>query len=101
MKLDIREYANIESDALSGKFDAFILSRATVLDSGDPAAYLYSDFASDGTFNIAQLGDKDVDKALRKAARHQGGRRPPQGGHRGRGRRARRRTRRCRCSTSG
>ncbi|MCT9145389.1 ABC transporter substrate-binding protein [Streptomyces violarus] len=67
VKLDVREYANIESDALAGEFDAFILSRATVLDSGDPAAYLYSDFASDGSFNIAQLADPAVDKALTKA----------------------------------
>ncbi|MHC0432670.1 ABC transporter substrate-binding protein [Streptomyces sp. O3] len=67
VKLDVREYANIESDALDGKFDAFILSRATVLDSGDPAAYLHSDFMSDGSFNIAQLADPAVDKAVRKA----------------------------------
>ncbi|WP_030617027.1 ABC transporter substrate-binding protein [Streptomyces fulvoviolaceus] len=67
VKLDVREYANIESDALAGEFDAFILSRATVLDSGDPAAYLYSDFASDGSFNIAQLADTGVDEALKKA----------------------------------
>ncbi|WDV54756.1 ABC transporter substrate-binding protein [Streptomyces coeruleorubidus] len=67
VKLDVREYANIESDALAGRFDAFILSRATVLDSGDPAAYLYSDFASDGSFNISQLAAPAVDKALQKA----------------------------------
>ncbi|WP_156724240.1 ABC transporter substrate-binding protein [Streptomyces apocyni] len=67
VKLDIREYANIESDALDGKFDAFILSRATILDSGDPAAYLHSDFMSDGSFNIAQLADPAVDKAVREA----------------------------------
>ncbi|MFF4256012.1 ABC transporter substrate-binding protein [Streptomyces sp. NPDC001663] len=67
VKLDVREYANIESDALAGEFDAFVLSRATVLDSGDPAAYLYSDFASDGSFNISQLTDRTVDKALHKA----------------------------------
>lgn len=67
VKLEIREYANIEADALEGKFDAFILSRATILDSGDPAAYLYSDFASDGSFNIAQLADAGVDAALDKA----------------------------------
>ncbi|MBC2902962.1 ABC transporter substrate-binding protein [Streptomyces cupreus] len=67
VKLEIREYANIESDALAGEFDAFILSRATVLDSGDPAAYLYSDFASDGSFNISRLADSSVDKVLKKA----------------------------------
>ncbi|WP_217185310.1 ABC transporter substrate-binding protein [Streptomyces sp. AC495_CC817] len=68
VKLDVREYANIESDALAGEFDAFILSRATVLDSGDPAAYLYSDFASDGSFNLSQLADKTVDAALDRAS---------------------------------
>ncbi|MBT2673104.1 ABC transporter substrate-binding protein [Streptomyces sp. ISL-14] len=68
VKLDVREYTNIEADALAGKFDAFILSRATVLDSGDPAAYLYSDFASNGTFNLSQFADDDVDKALKKAS---------------------------------
>ncbi|WP_217144443.1 ABC transporter substrate-binding protein [Streptomyces sp. AC627_RSS907] len=68
VKLEIREYANIESDALAGQFDAFILSRATVLDSGDPAAYLYSDFGSEGSFGISQLADPAVDKALEKAS---------------------------------
>ncbi|MEV0174064.1 ABC transporter substrate-binding protein [Streptomyces sp. NPDC050803] len=67
VKLEVREYANIESDALAGEFDAFILSRATVLDSGDPAAYLYSDFASAGSFNISQLADTSVDRVLTKA----------------------------------
>ncbi|MEU6511903.1 ABC transporter substrate-binding protein [Streptomyces sp. NPDC046942] len=67
VRLEIREYANIEADALEGRFDAFILSRATILDSGDPAAYLYSDFASDGSFNIAQLAEAEVDAALDKA----------------------------------
>ncbi|NEB03093.1 ABC transporter substrate-binding protein [Streptomyces sp. SID13726] len=68
VKLDVREYANIESDALAGEFDAFVLSRATVLDSGDPAAYLYSDFASDGTFNLSRFSDRTTDTALKKAA---------------------------------
>ncbi|WP_017584610.1 ABC transporter substrate-binding protein [Nocardiopsis valliformis] len=65
----VREYANIEEDALNGEFDAFILSRATVLDSGDPAAYMTSDFSCVGSFNIAQLCDEDVDEALRAAER--------------------------------
>lgn len=54
VKQVVREYAQIEADALAGKFDAFILSRATVLDSGDPVAYLYSDFSCKGSFNIAR-----------------------------------------------
>jgi len=65
---DVREYQHIEADALAGKFDAFILSRATVLDSGDPVAYLYSDFSCKGSFNISQFCDAGVDAALVKAA---------------------------------
>lgn len=68
VKQEVREYAHIEADALAGKFDAFILSRATVLDSGDPVAYMYSDFACRGSFNIAQLCDPEVDEALTHAA---------------------------------
>ncbi|RZT16867.1 peptide/nickel transport system substrate-binding protein [Kribbella sp. VKM Ac-2569] len=68
VKQVVREYAHIEEDALAGKFDAFILSRATVLDSGDPVSYLYSDFACQGSFNISQLCDPAVDAALTKAA---------------------------------
>lgn len=65
---DVREYQHIEADALAGRFDAFILSRATVLDSGDPVAYMYSDFSCKGSFNISQFCDADVDAALTKAA---------------------------------
>ncbi|YCQ24440.1 ABC transporter substrate-binding protein [Arthrobacter sp. Z4-13] len=65
---DVREYQHIEADALAGAFDAFILSRATVLDSGDPVAYLYSDFSCAGSFNISQFCDPAVDAALAKAA---------------------------------
>lgn len=64
---DVREYQFIEADALAGAFDAFILSRATVLDSGDPAAYMVSDFSCRGSFTISQLCSADVDAALARA----------------------------------
>ncbi|WP_117234817.1 ABC transporter substrate-binding protein [Vibrio maerlii] len=64
VELDIREYAQIENDALAGKFDAFILSRATVLDSGDPVAYMQSDFSCDGSFNLGLFCAEEVDNAL-------------------------------------
>ncbi|WP_116246648.1 ABC transporter substrate-binding protein [Nocardiopsis sp. FIRDI 009] len=63
----VREYANIEQDMLAGEFDAFVLSRATVLDSGDPLAYMASDFSCDGSFNIAQLCDERIDALLAQA----------------------------------
>ncbi|TYL44594.1 ABC transporter substrate-binding protein [Dickeya sp. ws52] len=68
VKQEVREYSQIEADALAGHFDAFILSRATVLDSGDPVAYLYSDFSCKGSFNISQLCNPAVDDALKQAA---------------------------------
>jgi peptide/nickel transport system substrate-binding protein len=67
VELDVREYQYIEADALEGAFDAFILSRATVLDSGDPVAYLVSDFGCEGSFNISQFCSETVDAALDKA----------------------------------
>lgn len=68
VKQVVREYSQIETDALAGKFDAFILSRATVLDSGDPVAYMYSDFSCKGSFNIAQLCRPEIDQLLQRAA---------------------------------
>lgn len=64
---DVREYAQIEADALAGSFDAFLLSRATVLDSGDPVAYMVSDFSSTGSFSLSFLKDTAVDDALAAA----------------------------------
>ncbi|MDR9828856.1 ABC transporter substrate-binding protein [Vibrio sp. FNV 38] len=64
VELDVREYAQIENDALAGRFDAFILSRATVLDSGDPVAYMQSDFGCEGSFNLGQFCSQEVDAAL-------------------------------------
>ncbi|WP_190264150.1 ABC transporter substrate-binding protein [Glutamicibacter nicotianae] len=73
VKQDVREYQYIEADALDGAFDAFILSRATVLDSGDPVAYFASDFTCEGGFAIAQLCDKDVEQAINRAAQTDAG----------------------------
>ncbi|MFB0833420.1 ABC transporter substrate-binding protein [Arthrobacter halodurans] len=70
---DVREYQFIETDALEGAFDAFILSRATVLDSGDPVAYFAADFTCDGGFNISQLCDDAVDQAIAAAAQTDAG----------------------------
>ncbi|MGC9495638.1 ABC transporter substrate-binding protein [Streptomyces sp. WG7] len=67
VKLTVREYSRLEGDALEGKFDAFVLARNTLLDTGDPVAVLASDYTCDGGFNIAQLCDKDVDAAVAEA----------------------------------
>ena len=74
VELDVREYQYIEGDALDGAFDAFILSRATVLDSGDPVAYMVSDFGCAGSFNISQFCSPAVDRALDRAEQARPGR---------------------------
>ncbi|MEU1127938.1 ABC transporter substrate-binding protein [Streptomyces sp. NPDC005899] len=64
----VRDYAQLEADALAGRYDAFIQARNTLLDTADPLSYLTSDFTCDGSFNISQLCDERVDSAVDKAA---------------------------------
>ncbi|CAM5543288.1 ABC transporter substrate-binding protein [Streptomyces aurantiogriseus] len=65
--LEVREYSRLESDALAGKFDAFVLARNTLVDTGDAVAVLASDHTCGGGYNIAQLCDKTVDRAVAQA----------------------------------
>ncbi|MFI7500100.1 ABC transporter substrate-binding protein [Streptomyces sp. NPDC049687] len=67
VKLEVREYSRLESDALAGKFDAFVLARNTLVDTGDPVAVLASDFTCDGGYNIAQVCTPAVDRAVAEA----------------------------------
>ncbi|MES5818261.1 ABC transporter substrate-binding protein [Streptomyces sp. RG80] len=67
VQLEVREYSRLESDALAGKFDAFVGARNSLLDTGDPVSVLASDFTCDGSYNLALLCDKDVDQAVKKA----------------------------------
>ncbi|MEU1176855.1 ABC transporter substrate-binding protein [Streptomyces sp. NPDC005820] len=67
VKLEVREYARLESDALAGKFDAFVGARNSLLDTGDPVSLLAGDFTCDGGYNLALLCDKDVDQAVERA----------------------------------
>ncbi|MGW1781090.1 ABC transporter substrate-binding protein [Streptomyces sp. NPDC002143] len=64
VKLEVREYSRLESDALAGKFDAFVGARNSLLDTGDPVSVLASDFTCDGGYNLALLCDKGVDTAV-------------------------------------
>jgi peptide/nickel transport system substrate-binding protein len=65
---DVREYTQMEADLLAGKYDALVLSRVTLLDTGDAVAYLASDYMSNGVYNIAGLKDPGVDQAITAAA---------------------------------
>lgn len=61
---DVRDYVNIEDDMLAGAFDAFIMSRNTLLDTGDPLSFMAADFTCEGGFNSAQLCDAEVDRLV-------------------------------------
>jgi peptide/nickel transport system substrate-binding protein len=65
--LVVREYSRLESDALAGKFDAFIGARNSLVDTGDPVGVLASDYACDGGYNLARLCDRKVDRAVAEA----------------------------------
>ncbi|WP_245881792.1 ABC transporter substrate-binding protein, partial [Streptomyces milbemycinicus] len=67
VKVEVRESSRIEGDALAGKFDAFVGARNTMLDTGDPVSVLASDFTCDGSYNLALLCDKRVDRAVAEA----------------------------------
>ena len=49
VKLVVRDYARLESDLLAGEFDAAVLSRNVMLDTGDPVSVLASDYTCKGT----------------------------------------------------
>ncbi|MFJ8588278.1 ABC transporter substrate-binding protein [Streptomyces sp. NPDC093595] len=59
--LEVRTYALLESDLLARKFDAAVVTRSMMLDTGDPVTALTSDFTCDGSYGLSGLCDKDVD----------------------------------------
>ncbi|MET7686384.1 ABC transporter substrate-binding protein [Streptomyces sp. NPDC005483] len=65
--LVVREYSRLESDALAGKFDAFVGARNSLVDTGDPVGVLAGDYTCDGGYNLAQLCDSKVDRAVAEA----------------------------------
>ncbi|WP_069772868.1 ABC transporter substrate-binding protein [Streptomyces sp. LUP30] len=67
VQLEVREYSRVESDALAGRFDAFVAARNSLLDTGDPVSVLAGDFTCDGGYNLARLCDADVDRAVGRA----------------------------------
>ncbi|MFJ8023703.1 ABC transporter substrate-binding protein [Streptomyces sp. NPDC096311] len=67
VKLDVRAYARLESDLLAGKFDAAVVSRNMMLDTGDPVTVLAGDYTCAGSYNLSLLCDKGVDKLVADA----------------------------------
>lgn len=59
---DVREYAHMEAEMLNGAFDAVIISRNTMLDTGDPMSALQQDFSCNAGNNVSQLCDAETDR---------------------------------------
>ncbi|GAB2932209.1 ABC transporter substrate-binding protein [Rhodococcus aerolatus] len=60
----VRSYADLEADLLAGRFDAAVASRSSLLDTGDPAAFLAADVTCGGGNNLARLCDPGIDAAV-------------------------------------
>lgn len=73
IKVKIRsgEYVSFEPDLLAGDYDAFLLSRGYLVDLGDPAGYLASDFGCDGGYNITHYCDQQTDALITEALQTQ------------------------------
>jgi len=69
VKIKAGEYASFEPDLLAGNFDAALLSRGYLIDLGDASGYLLSDYACDGSYNIAHYCDPETDAMIQKAAK--------------------------------
>lgn len=66
VKQDVREYVNMEADMLEGNFDAVLLSRNTLIDTGDILSFIAQDFICGGGYNISQFCNEDVDSIIGK-----------------------------------
>ncbi|MCA2212042.1 ABC transporter substrate-binding protein [Jidongwangia harbinensis] len=63
----VREYTALEPDLLAGRFDAVLLTRSYLLDTGDPIAFLASDFGCAGSYNLARFCDRAFDTRVTRA----------------------------------
>lgn len=60
----LAEYAAIEPDMLAGNFDMAILSRGYLTDAPEPVGFLSADYSCDGSYNISQFCNADIDAKL-------------------------------------
>lgn len=64
----VRAYSTLEPEILAGRFDVVLLARSYLVDSGDPIAFLASDFGCAGSYNIARFCDPRFDAEVAAAA---------------------------------
>ena len=62
-----KDYDSLESSLLDGQFDAVIGSRNYLIGAADPVSYLQSDYTCDGTYNLSQLYNPEIDEQISRA----------------------------------
>jgi peptide/nickel transport system substrate-binding protein len=67
VKIKSAEAPALEPDALSGNFDAYLLSRGYLVDVAEPGGYLRSDWTCEGGYNIAHYCDPETDQLIADA----------------------------------
>jgi peptide/nickel transport system substrate-binding protein len=64
----IAEYTSIEADLLGGNYDMALMSRGYLTDVPEPIGMLTADYSCEGTYNMSQYCDPDLDDKLNAAA---------------------------------
>ncbi|PRQ11687.1 ABC transporter substrate-binding protein [Corynebacterium sp. 13CS0277] len=64
----VSDYNSIEKALLDGEFDAVIGSRNYQLGAADPVSFLQSDYSCEGSYNLSQFCDADIDAQIAAAA---------------------------------
>ncbi len=59
--ITVAEYGTLEPKVLGGEFDMFLLSRSYMVDVPDPGAFLLSDFACAGSYNLNRFCETRFD----------------------------------------
>lgn len=67
VKIRIADYAAIEPALLEGKYDMALLSRNHLVDIADPIGFLSADYTCEGSYNISQYCDPEMDKLIASA----------------------------------
>lgn len=64
----VKPYNTIESAILAGDFDVVLGNRSYGLGAADPVSFLMSDYGCDGSYNLSQYCNADIDAELQSAS---------------------------------
>lgn len=63
----VADYNSLEADMLEGSYDLVVGSR-NYMSGADPISFLQTDFTCEGSYNLSQLCNADIDAEIDKAA---------------------------------